>query len=168
MNREMFRIMIQVSGAFLAIYGFAVLLDTPKKYLFHAGGVGAAGGLVYLICIQNGLGVVFSSFISALVVAVISHIFARIFKTPVTLFLIAGFLPTVPGAGMYRIVHYILEGNEKMTGYYLIQTLQIAGVFALAIFIIDTVFYSFQTGEWKQNSMKYIRKEEGSNDAHLK
>lgn len=43
MNREMFRIMIQVSGAFLAIYGFAVLLDTPKKYLFHAGGVGAAG-----------------------------------------------------------------------------------------------------------------------------
>ena len=37
MNREMFRIMIQVSGAFLAIYGFAVLLDTPKKYLFHAG-----------------------------------------------------------------------------------------------------------------------------------
>ena len=63
MNREMFRIMIQVSGAFLAIYGFAVLLDTPKKYLFHAGGVGAAGGLVYLICIQNGLGVVFSSFI---------------------------------------------------------------------------------------------------------
>ena len=46
MNREMFRIMIQVSGAFLAIYGFAVLLDTPKKYLFHAGGVGAAGGLV--------------------------------------------------------------------------------------------------------------------------
>lgn len=55
-----------------------------------------------------------------------------------------------------------------MTGYYLIQTLQIAGVFALAIFIIDTVFYSFQKGEWKQNSMKYIRKEEGSNDAHLK
>lgn len=37
MNREMFRIMIQVSGAFLAIYGFAVLLDTPKSICFMQG-----------------------------------------------------------------------------------------------------------------------------------
>ena len=35
MNREMFRIMIQVSGAFLAIFGFAVLQKKKKKYLFH-------------------------------------------------------------------------------------------------------------------------------------
>ena len=168
MNMNGIQMLIQVAGAFLAIYGFAILLNTPKKYLFHAAGVGAAGGLVYLIFAGQGMGVVFSSFMSALAVAIISHIFARVFKTPVTLFLIAGFLPTVPGTGMYRIVHYILAGNEEMTGYYLLQTLLIAGVFALAIFIVDTIFYSFQKEDWKQNSMKYTRKHEGSGEAHLK
>ena len=35
-------------------------------------------------------------FLSALVISLLAHIFARIFKAPVTVFLIAGILPTVP------------------------------------------------------------------------
>ena len=54
--------------------------------------------------------------------------------------LIAGILPTVPGAGMYRTVYYILLNNRANASYYLIQTLEIAGVIALAIFIVDALF----------------------------
>lgn len=89
--------------------------------------------------------------------AVMAHTFVRIYKAPVTLFLIAGVLPTVPGAGMYQTVHYILEENEKMAAHYLIQTLEIAGVIALAIFVVDTIFQAAQQGEWQQNSMKYVK-----------
>ena len=95
-----------------------------------------------------------ASLYSAVAAAVVSHIFARVYKTPVTLFLIAGVLPTVPGNGMYQTVHYLIDGNEAMSEFYLIQTLEIAGVISLAIFVVDTFFQAFQ----KQNSMKYVRK----------
>ncbi len=127
-------------GSFVAIFAFATLLETPKKYLFHAGITGAVGGFVYLISMACNQDAVISSFFSALAISFTSHIFARIFKAPVTIFLIAGILPTVPGAGMYRIVYYIIAGNNAMSSYYFIQTLEIAGMIALAVFVVDSVF----------------------------
>ena len=129
-----------IVGSFIAITGCAVLLETPKKYLLHAGVTGAIGGGIYLYCTQREVDVVLASFLSALAIAFVSHVFARVFKAPVTVFLIAGILPTVPGAGMYRIVYYIIANDREMCSYYLIQTLEIAGMIALAIFIVDTVF----------------------------
>lgn len=134
------KVLLGVIGSFIAVYGFAILLETPKKYLPHAGVIGAIGGLVYLLSLQFSADVVRASFFSALAIALTSHTFARVFKAPVTIFLVAGMLPTVPGAGMYKIVYYIIAGNQKQSGYYFIQTLEIAGMMALAIFIVDTLF----------------------------
>ena len=145
MNSTVFEMIIRVFGAFLSIYSFAVLLQVPRRFVLQAGIVGAIGGFVYLLAIHFGRGDVMASLYSAVAAAVVSHIFARVYKTPVTLFLIAGVLPTVPG-------------NEAMSEFYLIQTLEIAGVISLAIFVVDTFFQAFQKSEWKQNSMKYVRK----------
>ena len=103
---------------------------------------------------------VFGAFLSIYSFAVLLQVPRRfvLYKTPVTLFLIAGVLPTVPGNGMYQTVHYLIDGNEAMSEFYLIQTLEIAGVISLAIFVVDTFFQAFQKSEWKQNSMKYVRK----------
>lgn len=131
---------IKICGTFLAILAFSVLIEAPKKYLIYTGIVGAVGGFAYLLSERMGLNVVLASFISASAVALISHTFARILKTPVTLFLIAGILPTVPGAGMYRIVYNLIAGDQAMAGYYFIETLEVAGMIALAIFIMDTIF----------------------------
>ena len=136
----------------------AVLLQVPRLFVLQAGIVGAIGGFVYLLAIHFGRGDMMASLYSAVAAAVVSHIFARVYKTPVTLFLIAGVLPTVPGNGMYQTVHYLIDGNEAMSEFYLIQTLEIAGVISLAIFVVDTFFQAFQKSEWKQNSMKYVRK----------
>ena len=45
---------------------------------------------------------------------------------------------------MYRIVHYIIEGNNSRAGFYFLETLKIAGVIALAIFLADMVFGLFK------------------------
>ena len=139
---------VRVLGAFIAIFTFAVLQETPKKYLGCAGIVGAVGWLAYLLSEHAGADTVLATFISAMTITLISHTFARIFKAPVTVFLIAGILPTVPGAGMYRIVYYIIQGDRAMSSYYLTNTLELAGVIAIAIFIMDTLFRLFQKG-WK-------------------
>lgn len=132
--------LLGVLGCFAAVSAFAVILETPRKYVLHDGIVGGIGGFVYLFSIEKGLDVVMASFLSALAIALMSHTFARIFKAPVTIFLIAGILPTVPGAGMYRIVYYLIANDNARSNYYLIQTLEVAGVIALAIFITDTLF----------------------------
>lgn len=158
MSGEIIGMMVKITGAFLAIYSFAILLETPRTYIFCCGIMGAISGFAFLLAEKMGVSVVSASFVSALVAALAAHIFARVLKTPVTIFLIAGILPTVPGNGMYQIVHYIVLGDESRVGYYLTQTLEIAGVIALAIFVVDSIFQAFQKGDWKQNSMIYNSK----------
>lgn len=131
---------IKVIGAFLAILCFAIMLETPKKYIVYAGVVGAVGWFVFIFAGKMGANDVFATFLSALTIAFISHVFARVFKTPVTGFLIAGILPTVPGAGMYHIGYYLFQKDMDMMGYYITSVLQIAGVIAAAIFIVDGLF----------------------------
>lgn len=137
-------ILIQVIGTFAAVISVAITLGVPKKFLWYAGLVGAVGWLVYLLLGAAGASTVASMFVAALAVAMISHIFARLKKTPVTLFLIAGILPLVPGVGMYRIVYNLITSNNSLAGYYFSETMQIAGMIALAIFIMDTLFRIFQ------------------------
>lgn len=136
--------LIQVIGAFVGVIAIAVTFGVPRKFLLHSGFVGAVGWFSYLMLKNIGWNTVIRMFFAALVIAIISHTFARIFKTPVTLFLVAGILPLVPGLGMYRIVHNLLINNNEMAGVYLRETIQIAGMIALAIFIVDTFFRIFQ------------------------
>lgn len=150
-------ISIKVIGAFIAIFAFAVILEIPKKYLAYAGIVGAIGWFVYLIALEGGANDIFATFLSAMAIAFVSQIFARIFKTPVTVFLVAGILPTVPGAGMYRIVYYFIQNDTATAAHYLTVTLELAGAIAIAIFLVDAVFRVFQKG-WKQNSLRYQQK----------
>ena len=131
--------LIGIIGIAIAILGFAVVIETPQKHLISAATVGIANGAVYLLCIELGSNTILASFLAALTAALISHIYARIFKAPVTLFLITGILPTVPGGGMYRIVANILDDSPEVFNY-LIETLEIAGVIALAIFMVDAAF----------------------------
>ena len=85
-------LILGIAGSFIAITGFAVLLETPRKYVPLAGLVGAIGGGIYLYCTQKEMDVVLASFLSALAIAFVSHVFARVFKAPVTVFLIAGMI----------------------------------------------------------------------------
>lgn len=135
---------IQTVGAFLAVVSFGLILELPKRYMLTAGFVGAVGWLVYLLVNQSARSVIAAAFFSSLVVALASHIFARAFKAPVTVFLVAGILPSVPGASIYRSVYYMIGNMPNSANYYLIETLQIAGAIAMAIFVMDSIFRLLQ------------------------
>ena len=61
-------------------------------------------------------------------------------KCPVTVFLIPGIYPSVPGAGIYRTVYYIILGENALAGSYFLDTLTTAGMIALGIYIVDIFF----------------------------
>lgn len=131
---------LQIVGAFVAMFWFAVLIETPKKYLPLAGVVASVGWFVYLVCENMWTDAVLATFCSAFTVTFISHLLARRMKTPVTIFLIAGIIPTVPGATMYRIAYYVILGDNQMSIHYLMEMFKIAGAIAVAIFIMDSLF----------------------------
>lgn len=133
-------LMIQVVSAFVGVVAVAISFQVPKKYLLLAGATGAGGWLVELVMEELLQSSIVSSFLAALLVAVLAQIFARVSKAPVTLYLVTGILPLVPGVGMYRTVYYLLQSNHELTSYYLSYTLQIAGMIALAIFVVDSCF----------------------------
>jgi Uncharacterized conserved protein len=130
---------IQIIGAFIAVIAFAIVLEAPKKYLGYAGLIGAVSWTVYLLIIGE-LGIVRANFFTALIIALLSHIFARILKAPVTIFLIAGIMPLVPGSIIYKAVYNFTQGERALASQYLNETLAIAGMIALAIFIVDSFF----------------------------
>lgn len=130
---------IRVVGAFFAVFCFSILLELPVKQLLYAGFVGAVGWMVYLL-VEPNHSVVAAAFVSSLVIALLCHIFARLFKKPVTVYFVAGILPSVPGASIYRTVLYLIQGDMSRSTYYLMETLQVAGGIAVAIFIMDSLF----------------------------
>ena len=133
-------------GAFIAILGFAIYLGVPKKYLMICGLDGAVGWFVYLIVEQQTKSAIVASFVGAVVISIGAHICARALKKPVTMFLLPANMTIVPGAGMYRIVYSIIQSNEEMTGYYFSQTLQIAGMIALAMFVVSSIWAILMSG----------------------
>ena len=134
----------QVLSAVLAVYFFTMLLEIPKRCAFYCSLVGGVNWWVYLLSMSVKDSSMTAAFFASLAVAFLSQVFARLQKTPVNVFLVAGILPTVPGAAVYRSVYYFIHNNSSMCTYYLLQTLQIAGAIAMAIFIIDSLFRVYQ------------------------
>lgn len=134
----------QAAAAFIAIVGFGILLEVPLKHIIHAGVAGVVCWISYLLVQRLGYSLIAAAFWSSILVALLSHIFARLFKAPVTVFLVSGILPTVPGASVYRCVYYMIQGDTSLSNAYFIETLQISGAMAMAIFIVDSIFRLMQ------------------------
>ena len=94
---------IQTMGAFFAVASFTRILELPRRFLMWYGTAGALCWLVYLN-VRDGAGSkILAAFAAGLAVAVFSHLAARLLKAPVTVFLIPGILPLVPGASIYNL-----------------------------------------------------------------
>lgn len=133
------KIFLQLIGAFFGTFGFCILLNIPRKLWIYSSLVGTAAWGVYLAAGSFTDEAVTINFLAALTAAVLSQILARFFRAPVTLFLIPGILPMVPGAGMYEIAYNAVQGDQAQVNYYIMQTLQIAGAIAVGIFLADIV-----------------------------
>lgn len=77
---------IQIISAFFAVYMFTMLLDIPKQFAHYSGTIGAVGWFVYFTRHGQGYSPMMAAFASTLVIALLSHILARVKKAPVTVF----------------------------------------------------------------------------------
>lgn len=137
----MVSIIIKAIAAFLAVYFFSITLEVNKKFLPFVGITGMAGWLTYLICKNKGINDTTSYIISGLVITTMSSIFSGIFKTLLTIFLIPGILPIVPGVAIYKMVYNLMTSDIPNARYYFIQTILISVGIAVSIFLIESLYY---------------------------
>ena len=128
---------IQIVGAAIGVIFGSIYLEAPRQHLGVAGVVGGLGWAGYLLALQR-FDPSIATFISGLIIASLSHGLARRVKAPVTLFLIPGFLPLVPGVSLYHAVYEFMKGSSLGTAH-LLNTFQVAGMIALSIFLIDSL-----------------------------
>ena len=135
-----FSMILTVFGGFLTAVGAALLFRAPTRAAFICGGIGALAGMAKIGMGAVQTSSVISTFVATLLVALLSHIAARVEKKPVTVYLIPCIFLFVPGAGMYQIVFSLIENRSADAISSFFRTMEEAGAIALSIFVIDTLF----------------------------
>ena len=126
-------IILEFIVAMFATISFAVLFNAPRKEVICCGLTGALGWAVYYGMTQNGINLVLSSLVATFCLTVLGRCFAVVRKTPVTVYLLAGIFPLVPGAGIYYTAYYLFVGDTAMSGFKGLETLEVAGAMVFGI-----------------------------------
>ncbi len=124
---------IQIVISLFATLSFAVLFGAPKSELFFCGLAGSIGWVVYLILTGFDGGITIANLIATLALTVFSRTIAAIRKNPVTVYLISGIFPLVPGAGIYYTSYYFIMNDMKQCSSYGMETIKVAGAIVLGI-----------------------------------
>ncbi|MFD1206072.1 MULTISPECIES: threonine/serine exporter family protein [Sporosarcina] len=124
---------IQAVLSFLAATGFGIIFNAPRKMLLYSGLVGMAGWLVYSLFNTMTEDPVRSSFLGAFVVALVAHIYARRFKTPMIVFSVAGIIPLVPGGMAYNAMRHIVENDYLTAISFASRAFMVSGAIAMGL-----------------------------------
>ena len=103
--------LIQVAAAGLGSLGFALLFNLRGSRLFWASLGGVISWGVYLIVMLFWPSEAGGYLLAAFLLTVYAEIMARLQKAPVTVYLVAGTIPLIPGAGLYRTMSHAVSGD---------------------------------------------------------
>lgn len=121
---------VQLPAAFIGTMGFAVLFGTPRRYYLTCGLTGMVGWVVYIM-LNSQFSLAGAAFFGALSVALTSTLLAVWRKCPITVFLICGIIPLVPGGGIFWTAYHLVANHLRLaatTGFTAIKvTIAIAG-----------------------------------------
>lgn len=134
--------MIYIKGFFVAAMsatGFALLFNVPKRSIPKAALAGGLGWMPFIYFTEIFNSILGATFMAALVVGVMSEIFARWFKEAVTVFIIPAIIPLVPGAGMYYSMIAILQSDYSRFATVATETLFIACSISAGILIVSSI-----------------------------
>ena len=139
--------LLQTLISFVASAAFSVIFHSPKQHIIPAGLTGGFGWLIYIVLSHFGLGVVTASFFATVGLSVVARMFSFRRKAPVTIFLITGIFPLVPGIGIYKTGYSLFMSDSASTAEFGLQTIETAIVMALGMGLVLTmpqVLFSFK------------------------
>lgn len=132
---ESVRLILEFFAAYLGTIAFALLFQVPRRYYGYCGMAGACGWICYKLILTYTTEPV-SIFFATVLVIILSRCFAVRKHCPVTVFLVAGIFPLVPGGGIYWTAYYVVTNDLERAGERGFLTLKIAVAIVLGILLV--------------------------------
>ena len=140
---------VQLLAAYVGTVAFAVLFGVPRKYYLDSGLCGMLGWLLYLILVNHtGLSVANVVFFATVLVTFTAMVLAIVRKCPITVYLICGIFPLVPGAGIFWTTYNVVSeqlGAALHTG---VTALKVTVAIAFGIILVAELNGKNRIGRW--------------------
>lgn len=129
-----------MEGVLWAVIGtisLSILVGVPRCYYAYCGLIGGVGWLVYaLMQDPGGHGEGVAALFATMAVLLLSRFMAIWKRCPVTVFLVSGIFPLVPGAGIYWTAYYIVMDQPQLAAHTGYQAVKVSAAIVLGIIFI--------------------------------
>ncbi|WP_077211843.1 threonine/serine exporter family protein [Bacillus dakarensis] len=132
-------ILEQLITSFIASAAFGIIFNTQKESLLPCGVVGMAGWVIYFLMTESDFDSVGATLAASFVVAVISQLFAKMYKTPIIIFIVAGIIPLVPGGMAYDAMRNFVENNYNLAVSLAAKAFLLSGAIALGLIFSEVI-----------------------------
>lgn len=123
--------------AVMATVSFGITFHVPKRHYLAGGLTGAVGWMAYILCYDLlSVSAPVAVLIATLPLTLCARFFSVYHKAPVTVFLLPGIFPLVPGAGIYYTAYYFIQSNNALALSNGISTFKIAVALATGIALV--------------------------------
>lgn len=150
--------LMQMVLSFFAAAGFVIVFNVPKRLLLKCGIVGMVSWTIFKGLTSYTVDEVVATVTATFVIAIISQIFAKWFRTPIIIFNVAGIMPLVPGGIAYAAMRYFVEHNYDAALHHATRVMLISGSIALGLVMSEIVNQTIRHAKWKKYYNKYDRK----------
>ncbi|MEE1085721.1 MAG: threonine/serine exporter family protein [Schaedlerella sp.] len=144
-------LLLEIFVAAVGTIAFSVLFGVPARFYPYCGLIGGIGWGIYSLIEADG-SVVAASFVATFVVVFLSRFAAVLQHCPVSVFLVSGIFPLVPGASVYWTAYYLVT-DQVMLGLergYLAVKIAFAIVLGIVcVFEIPQKFFAKMCGRRK-------------------
>ena len=131
-------IILKMIFCFISTWFFALIMNCPKKVLFHSSFIASMGYIVYLICINAGH-IRLGFFLATLVIVFSGEILARSIKMPATIFIFPAVIPIVPGLGLYQTMLAFVQDDIFGALTIGVDTIVNIGAMAIAMTLMSLI-----------------------------
>ncbi|MBL4953649.1 threonine/serine exporter family protein [Neobacillus sp. YIM B02564] len=132
-------ILAQLITSFLATAAFGVIFNIPKESLIRCGLIGMGGWLIYYILNGYFGNAVLATLLATVFIAVLGQQMAKVYKTPVIIFTVAGIIPLVPGGLAYDSMRNIVENDYNLAIASAAKVLMLAGTIAFGLVFSEVI-----------------------------
>ncbi|MBM7704268.1 threonine/serine exporter family protein [Metabacillus iocasae] len=129
----------QLVTSFIASAAFGVIFNAPKQSLLKCGLVGMGGWLIYTLFVYFNFDSVIATLIASIFVAIVSQMFAKIYRTPIIIFNVAGIIPLVPGGLAYDAMRNFVENDYNQAVQLAAKALMISGSIAMGLVFSEVI-----------------------------
>ena len=149
--------LMRVGAAMTGTVAFSVLFRAPKRDWLGGGAAGSIGWIVYCILTDFGMGVVMPNFFATAALTIFSWWMAFRRRTPVTVYLVPGIFPLVPGAGIYYTAYYFVMSQSARGAAKAVETMEVAGAITVGIIMGQAIVSAWLRSTGKKRGIAPLK-----------